>query len=68
MFDPREAVTAGFLDAVVAPDELMPAALAMAEHMKKLTMTAHANTKVKARRAFLETLDWAIEEDKRHPL
>jgi enoyl-CoA hydratase len=68
MFDPQEAVKAGFLDAVVGPEELMPAALAMAEQMKKLNMTAHANTKVKARKAFLETLDWAIEEDKRHPL
>ena len=29
-----EAVTAGFLDAVVAADELMPTALAMAEQMK----------------------------------
>jgi enoyl-CoA hydratase len=68
MFDPQEAVKAGFLDAVVGPEELMPAARAMAEQMKKLNMTAHANTKVKARKAFLETLDWAIEEDKRHPL
>ncbi len=68
MFEPQEAVKAGFLDAVVAPEELMPAALAMAEQMKKLNMTAHANTKVKARKAFLETLDWAIEEDKLHPL
>jgi enoyl-CoA hydratase len=68
MFSPAEAVTAGFLDAVVADEELMPAALAMAELMKKLNMTAHANTKVKARRTLLETLDWAIEEDKRHPL
>ncbi len=68
MFEPQEAVQAGFLDAVVAPDELMPAALAMAEQLKKLNMTAHANTKVKARRAFLETLDWAIEEDKLHAL
>ena len=68
MFDPQEAVKAGFLDAVVAPEELMPAARAMAEQMKKLNMTAHANTKVKARKAFLETLDWAIEEDKLHPL
>jgi enoyl-CoA hydratase len=68
MFEPQEAVQAGFLDAVVAPDELMPAAIAMAEQLKKLNMTAHANTKVKARRAFLETLDWAIEEDKLHPL
>ena len=68
MFEPQEAMRAGFLDAVVAPDALMPAARAMAEQMKKLNMTAHANTKVKARRALLETLDWAIEEDKRHPL
>jgi enoyl-CoA hydratase len=68
MFEPQEAVKAGFLDAVVAPEDLMPAALAMAEQMKKLNMTAHANTKVKARKAFLETLDWAIEEDKLHPL
>ncbi len=68
MFEPQEALKAGFLDAVVAPEELMPAALAMAEQMKKLNMTAHANTKVKARKALLETLDWAIEEDKLHAL
>ena len=68
MFEPQEAMRAGFLDAVVEPDALIPAARAMAEQMKKLNMTAHANTKVKARRALLETLDWAIEEDKRHPL
>jgi enoyl-CoA hydratase len=68
MFEPQDAVRAGFLDAVVAPDELMPAAIAMAQQLKKLVMTAHANTKVKARRAFLETLDWAIEEDKLHAL
>jgi enoyl-CoA hydratase len=68
MFEPQEAMRAGFLDAVVAPDELMPAARAMAEQMKKLNMTAHANTKVKARKALLDTLDWAIEEDKLHAL
>jgi enoyl-CoA hydratase len=68
MFDPGQAVAAGFLDAVVAAEELMPAARAMAEQMKSLNMTAHANTKVKARKSLLETLDWAIEEDKLHPL
>jgi len=68
MFDPREAMAGGFLDAVVEAEQLMPAARAMAEQMKKLNPIAHANTKVKARRALLETLDWAIEEDKRHPL
>jgi enoyl-CoA hydratase len=61
-------VTAGFLDAVVPAEELMPAARAMAERMKGLNPVAHANTKVKARRGLLETLDWAIEEDRRHPL
>jgi enoyl-CoA hydratase len=68
MFGPVEAMAAGFLDAVVPADELMPSARAMAEQMKKLNPIAHANTKVKARRALLETLDAAIEEDKRHPL
>ena len=68
MFGPAEALAAGFLDAVVDADALMPAARAMAEQMKKLNPVAHANTKVKARRALLETLDWAIEEDRRHPL
>ena len=64
MFEPQEAMRAGFLDAVVAPDALMPAARAMAEQMKKLNMTAHTNTKLKVRKAFLETLDAAIELDK----
>ncbi len=68
MFEPQEALKAGFLDAVVEPEALMPTAHAMAEQMKKLNMTAHANTKVKARKALLETLDAAIEEDKLHAL
>ena len=64
MFEPQEALQAGFLDAVVAPEELMSTARAMAEQMKKLNMTAHANTKLKVRKAFLETFDAAIELDK----
>ena len=64
MFEPQEALQAGFLDAVVAPEELMSSARAMAEQMKKLNMTAHANTKLKVRKAFLETFDAAIELDK----
>jgi enoyl-CoA hydratase len=68
MLDPREAASAGFLDAVVAPDELMPAARAAAEQMKALDPDAHANTKLKARKGLLDLLDWAIEEDQRHPL
>jgi enoyl-CoA hydratase len=64
MFGPQEAMQAGFLDAVVPPDDLLPTAWSVAEEMKKLNMTAHANTKLKVRKAFLETLDAAIELDK----
>lgn len=66
MFNPQQALEAGFLDAVVAPEELMNAAKAMATQMKKVNMTAHKNTKLKTRKAFLETLDAAIELDKQH--
>ncbi len=66
MFNPQQALEAGFLDAVVAPEELMNAAKAMATQMKKVNMTAHKNTKLKTRKTFLETLDAAIELDKQH--
>jgi enoyl-CoA hydratase len=68
MFDPHQAVDAGFLDAVVAPQDLMPTARAAAGRMQQLNPVAHANTKVKARKALLDLLDWAIAEDKLHPL
>jgi len=65
MCDPHEAQSAGFLDAVVAPAELIPTAVAMAEQLKKINLPAHANTKLKARKEFLETLDTAIELDQK---
>ena len=65
MFNPQGAKDAGFLDAVVAtPEELMPAALAMAQQLKKINMTAHTKTKLKVRKALLDTLAAAIELDK----
>lgn len=64
MFDPQEALHAGFLDAVVAPELVMTTARAMAEQLTKINLTAHANTKVKARKELLDTLDAAIELDK----
>ncbi|WP_374380610.1 crotonase/enoyl-CoA hydratase family protein [Pseudomonas fluvialis] len=66
LFNPQGALSAGFLDQVVAVDALLPTALAVAEQMKKINMTAHRNTKLKTRKAFLETLDAAIELDKQH--
>ena len=69
MFNPQGAKDAGFLDAVVAtPDELMPAALAMAQQLKKINMTAHTKTKLKVRKALLDTLAEAIEVDKKTAL
>jgi enoyl-CoA hydratase len=63
MFTPQGAVAAGFLDQVVAPEQLMATALQAAQQMKKLNMTAHKNTKLKVRKALLETLDAAIVLD-----
>ncbi|MDX5372759.1 MAG: crotonase/enoyl-CoA hydratase family protein [Pseudomonadaceae bacterium] len=66
IFDPAGAVDAGFLDKVVPAEQLQAAALAAAQQLKKINMTAHKNTKVKVRKALLETLDKAIELDQQH--
>lgn len=66
MFDPQGAVDAGFLDKVVPAEQLLATAQAVAQQMKKINMTAHRNTKLKVRKALLETLDAAIELDKQH--
>jgi enoyl-CoA hydratase len=66
MFDPLGAVDAGFLDKVVPAEQLQATAQAVAQQMKKINMTAHKNTKLKVRKALLETLDAAIALDKQH--
>jgi enoyl-CoA hydratase len=63
MFTPQGAVAAGFLDLVVAPEQLLTAAREVAQQLKKLNMTAHKNTKLKVRKTLLETLDAAIAQD-----
>ena len=68
MFDPQGAVDAGFLDKVVPAEQLMNSALAAAQQLKKINMTAHRNTKLKVRKALLETLDQAIELDRQQLL
>ena len=62
-FTPQGAVDAGFLDKVVAAEDLHATALATAQQMKKLNMVAHRNTKLKVRKGLLEALDKAIELD-----
>jgi enoyl-CoA hydratase len=66
IFNPQGAMDAGFLDKVVPAEELMATAVAVAQQLKKINMTAHKNTKLKVRKAFLETLDKAIELDQQH--
>ena len=66
IFNPEGAMDAGFLDKVVPAEQLMATAVAAAQQLKKINMTAHKNTKLKTRKAFLETLDAAIELDKQH--
>lgn len=68
MFNPQGALAAGFLDRVVPPEQLLAAAMEVAQSMKKLNMNAHKNTKRKARKGLLEALDWAIAQDKTTPL
>ena len=66
IFNPQAALEAGFLDRIVPAGELMAVAKASAAQLKKINMTAHKNTKHKARKGLLETLDWAIEADRQH--
>ena len=64
MFNPQGALAAGFLDRVVAPEDLLSVANEVAQQLKGLNMGAHKKTKLKARKLLLETLDAAIETDK----
>lgn len=66
IFNPEGAVDAGFLDKVVPAEQLMATAVAAAQQLKKINMTAHKNTKLKVRKALLDTLDKAIELDQQH--
>ncbi|KAF0863782.1 crotonase/enoyl-CoA hydratase family protein [Pseudomonas sp. LD120] len=66
MFDPQNAVDAGFLDKVVSAEELQGAALTAARQLKKINMLAHKNTKLKVRKALLDNLDNAIILDQEH--
>jgi enoyl-CoA hydratase len=68
MFDPQGALDAGFLDKLVPAEQLLASAQAVAQQLKKINMTAHRNTKLKVRRALLDTLAQAIELDKQLPL
>ena len=64
MFNPQGALAAGFLDRVVPVEQLLAAAVEVAQQLKQLNMAAHKNTKLQVRKALLDALDIAIEQDK----
>lgn len=63
IYSPEGAVTAGYLDEVVAPEQLLARANELAQGYQKLNMRAHAQTKLKAKAGYLELLDRSIEMD-----
>ena len=66
IFNPEGAISAGFLDEVVAPEQLMERAKAVATQFKQLNMKAHKQTKLKVKADYLALLDRCIEQDVAH--
>lgn len=63
IFSPDGAAAAGFLDEVVAADDVLRAAHAKAAQLAKLNMPAHAATKLRVREQLLKSLRQAIDAD-----
>ena len=64
VFGPRDAAAAGFLDEVVAADDVAQVARARAEAAALLDLDAHAATKQRARRHTLDALQVALDADR----
>jgi len=64
IFSSADAVTAGFLDAVVPEDQVLPTAIKAAKLFSQLNLKAHAATKLRVRKNYLKTLEKAIKKDK----
>ena len=63
MYDPSEAVTAGFLDELVSPEALIERCRAVAEGLCGIDFEAHRGTKNKVRARCLADLRGAIEAE-----
>ncbi|MGO9910597.1 MAG: crotonase/enoyl-CoA hydratase family protein [Acidimicrobiales bacterium] len=63
MYSPEDAVAPGYLDKVVAPNELRAASIAAAEDLAGLDPKAHAETKLRARGQALKAVRDAIESE-----
>jgi enoyl-CoA hydratase len=62
-FSPEDAVTAGFLDRVVPPDELPASAMEVANQLSQLDLGAHAASKSRLRAASLEAIRAGYDQD-----
>jgi len=63
IFTPDEATQAGFLDRVVAPDELRTQSVQAAQALLELNANAHTQTKLRARGVVLEAVREAIASE-----
>jgi enoyl-CoA hydratase len=63
LFAPHEAMQAGFLDRVVAPEELQATADTIAEELTKIDLAAHAATKQRARGPAITAVRAAIDAE-----
>lgn len=63
IYNPKDAVTAGFLDKTVPEMHLMTTAVKIAIMFGQLHKQSHAETKLKVRKAYLKELEEAIELD-----
>ncbi|QNM85688.1 crotonase/enoyl-CoA hydratase family protein [Polaribacter pectinis] len=63
IYNPKQAVDAGFFDLVVPESHLLPTAIKVAGMFGKLNKKAHSETKLKVRKQHLENLEKAIELD-----
>jgi len=63
LFAPAEAMLAGFLDRVVAAEDLQAAADAIATALTKIDLAAHAATKARARGAAITAVRAAIDAE-----
>lgn len=63
IYNPQDAVTAGFLDKLVPQEHLLSTAIKIAEMFTQLNLKAHEQTKLKVRAPYLTALKNAIEKD-----
>lgn len=63
IYTPKNAVSAGFLDAIVSEEELLPTAIQTAMLFTKLNVKAHTATKLRLRAPYLDKIRKAIDLD-----